>query len=135
LSESSYGIPLNQVVGSMMETEYSVVDGQPHISLTGEVGFICNGPGKPVGISHAIGRVPVLAFGNSDGDYQMLEYTTAGDGPSMGLLLHHDDAEREFAYDRDSRVGRLSEGLDDAAANGWYLVSMKDDFVEVFAPE
>jgi phosphoserine phosphatase len=135
LSESSYGIPLNQVVGSMMETEYSVVDGQPHISLTGEVGFICNGPGKPVGISHAIGRVPVLAFGNSDGDYQMLEYITAGDGPSMGLLLHHDDAEREFAYDRDSRVGRLSEGLDNAAANGWYLVSMKDDFAEVFAPE
>ncbi len=89
-------------------------------------------PGKPTGISHAIGRQPVLAFGNSDGDYQMLQYTTAGEGLRLGLLLHHDDAAREFAYDRDSLIGRLSEGLDNAAANGWYIVSMKDDFAEVF---
>lgn len=133
-SEPSYDIPLNQIVGSIIETEYSVQDGEPQLTRIDQVSFVANGAGKPTGISHAIGRQPVLAFGNSDGDYQMLQYTTAGDGPRMGLMLHHDDAEREFAYDRDSMIGRLDKGLDDAAANGWQIVSMKDDFAEVFAP-
>ena len=133
-AESAYGIPLDQIIGSMVATEFSVVDGVPKLTRTGQISFIDDGPGKPVGISHAIGRRPVLAFGNSDGDYEMLQYVTAGEGPRIGLLLHHDDAEREFAYDRDSTVGRLDRGLDNAAANGWYLVSMKNDFAEVFAP-
>jgi len=133
-AEPAYGIPLDQIVGSIVETEFSVLDGVPAIVRTGKISFICDGPGKPVGIAHAIGRRPVLAFGNSDGDYEMLQYVTAGDGPRMGLLLHHDDAAREFAYDRDSRIGHLARGLDDAAANGWHLVSMRDDFAEVFAP-
>lgn len=134
-SEQAYEIDLTQIVGSTIETEYAVIDATPTLTRIDQVNFIANGPGKPVGISHIIGRQPVLAFGNSDGDYQMLQYTTAGDGPRIGLLLHHDDAEREFAYDRDSLIGRLAKGLDDASANGWHIVSMKDDFAEVFAPE
>jgi phosphoserine phosphatase len=133
-SEPAYDIPLSQIVASTIETEYAVIDATPTLTRIDQVNFISNGPGKPVGISHFIGRQPVLAFGNSDGDYQMLQYTTAGEGRRMGLLLHHDDAEREFAYDRDSIIGRLAKGLDDAAANGWYIVSMKNDFAEVFAP-
>ncbi|MCA9859632.1 MAG: haloacid dehalogenase-like hydrolase, partial [Thermomicrobiales bacterium] len=97
LSEPAYDIPLNQIVGSTIETEFSVQDGEPKLTRIDQVDFIANGPGKPVGISHSIGRRPALAFGNSDGDYQMLQYTTAGDGPRLGLLLHHDDAERAFA--------------------------------------
>lgn len=134
-AEPAYGIPLQQIIGSTITTEFSVIDGEPQLIRTGRVAFIDDGPGKPVGISRAIGRRPVLAFGNSDGDYEMLQYVTAGDGPRIGLLLHHDDAEREFAYDRDSKVGRLDRGLTDAAANGWHLVSMKNDFTEVFAPQ
>jgi hypothetical protein len=133
-SEPSYNIPLDQIVGSQIETEYAVIDGEPQLTRIDQVSFIANGPGKPVGISRSIGRRPALAFGNSDGDYQMLQYTTAGDGPHMGLLLHHDDAEREFSYDRDSMIGRLDKGLNDASANGWHIVSMKNDFAEVFAP-
>ena len=133
LSEPAYDIPLDQIVGSTIETEYAVIDATPTLTRIDQVNFIANGPGKPVGISHTIGRQPALAFGNSDGDYQMLQYTTAGDGPRMGLFLHHDDADREFAYDRNSLIGRLDKGLDDAAANGWYIVSMKNDFAQVFA--
>ncbi len=134
-AEPAYGIPLDQIIGSVVETEFSVLDGQPTVIRTGKISFICDGPGKPVGIAHSVGRRPALAFGNSDGDYEMLQYITAGDGPRMGLLLHHDDAEREFAYDRDSTFGRLDRGLDNATANGWHLVSMRNDFAEVFAPE
>jgi phosphoserine phosphatase len=133
LSEPAYDIPLNQIVGSTIETEYAIIDGEPALTRIDQVNFIANGPGKPVGISRSIGRRPALAFGNSDGDYQMLQYTTAGGGPRMGLLLHHDDDTREFAYDRDSMIGRLDKGLDDASANGWYIVSMKNDFAEVFS--
>lgn len=135
LSEPAYEIPLNQIVGSTIETEYAVIDGEPKLTRIDQVNFIANGAGKPVGISHSIGRRPALAFGNSDGDYQMLQYTTSGDGPHMGLLLHHDDDVREFAYDRESMIGRLDKGLNDASANGWQIVSIKNDFTEVFAPE
>jgi hypothetical protein len=97
-----------------------------------EIAFIDDKAGKPAGIQQHIGRRPILAFGNSDGDYQMLEWTTAGAGKRLGLILHHDDGEREYAYDRESHVGRLSKGLDDAGSKGWVLVSMKRDWGQVF---
>lgn len=132
-AEPVYGIPRDQIAGSTVATEFTDSDDEPRVIRTGMIDFVCDGPGKPVGIDGAIGRRPVLAFGNSDGDYEMLRYVTSSDGPRIGLLLHHDDAEREFAYDRESKTGQLSRGLDDAAANGWYLVSMERNFVEVFA--
>jgi hypothetical protein len=91
-----------------------------------------DGPGKPVGIHHFIGRRPIIAFGNSDGDFQMLQYTTSGDGPRMGLIVHHTDAEREYAYDRHSKVGKLDKGLDEAPKGGWLLIDMKNDWKVVF---
>jgi hypothetical protein len=98
-----------------------------------EIDFIDDKAGKPVGINRHIGRRPIAAFGNSDGDFQMLEWTTTGPGARFGLLVHHDDAEREYAYDRDSHVGRLDRGLDEAAARGWVVVSMKRDWNRVFS--
>ena len=109
-------------------------DGKPVLVRQPKVHFIDDGPGKPVGINEYIGRRPVLAFGNSDGDFQMLEWTTAGTGTRLGLLVHHDDAEREVAYDRDSPVGKLAKGLDEGPARGWLIVSMKDDWNSVFKP-
>jgi hypothetical protein len=101
-----------------------------------EVDFIDDKAGKPVGIHKRIGRKPILAFGNSDGDFEMLQYTTMGSGTStLGLLLHHDDAEREYAYDRDSEVGKLDRALDAASAAGWVVVSMKYDWMTVFVEE
>jgi hypothetical protein len=97
-----------------------------------KLGSINDKGGKPVNINLHIGRRPILAFGNSDGDFQMLEYTTTGDGARLGLLLHHDDAGREYAYDRESHVGRLDRGLDEAEARGWVLVSMARDFGVMF---
>ncbi|WP_245232493.1 hypothetical protein [Thiorhodococcus minor] len=99
-----------------------------------EIAFVDDKAGKPVGIQRHVGRRPILAFGNSDGDYQMLEWTTAGAGKRLGLILHHDDKAREYAYDRDSHIGRLDKGLDDAESNGWVLVSMKRDWSQVFPP-
>ena len=97
--------------------------------------FIDDKEGKPVGINQHIGQRPIAAFGNSDGDYQMLDWTTAGEGPRFGLIVHHTDAEREYAYDRESSVGRLDEALDDAPAKGWVVVDMKNDWKQVFPPE
>jgi hypothetical protein len=97
-----------------------------------ELAFINDKAGKPLGILQHIGRRPVIAFGNSDGDFQMLEWTTAGEGPRLGLLLHHTDAKREWAYDRDSHVGRLNRGLDESADRGWVLVNMRKDWRRVF---
>jgi hypothetical protein len=131
-TEEVYGIPPEQVVGSQIELEYSVEGDAPAILRKPEIAFIDDKAGKPVGIQRHIGRRPILAFGNSDGDYQMLQWTTAGEGKRLGLLLHHDDAAREYAYDRDGHVGKLDRGLDDAAENGWVIVSMKDDFATVF---
>lgn len=131
-TETVYGIPPEQVVGSQIALEYAVRDGVPTLVREPEVAFIDDKAGKPVGIWRHIGRRPLLAFGNSDGDYQMLEWTTAGDGLRLGVLLHHDDAEREYAYDRDSHMGRLDRGLDDAAGKGWLLVSMQQDWQQVF---
>ena len=99
-----------------------------------ELHFADDKEGKPVAINRYIGRRPIAAFGNSDGDFQMLEWTTAGEGARLGVLIHHTDAEREWVYDRDSHVGRLDRGLDEAAARGWTVVSMRDDWGTIFPP-
>ena len=130
--EAVYGIPPEQVVGSSIKTVYEVRDGVPVIVRLPEMDFIDDKAGKPVGIHRYIGRRPIAAFGNSDGDFQMLEWTTAGDGARLGVIIHHTDAEREWAYDRESHVGRLDRGLDEAAGRGWTVVSMKDDWSAVY---
>jgi phosphoserine phosphatase len=131
-TEDVYGIPPEQVVGSQIALAYEVRDGKPALVRQPEIAFVDDKAGKPVGIARHIGRRPILAFGNSDGDYQMLEWTTAGPGPRLGLILHHDDGEREYAYDRNSHAGRLDQALDDAKAKGWVVVSMKGDWSSVF---
>lgn len=128
-----YGIPPEQVVGSRIKVKYEVDEnGKGVIRRTGEIDLIDDKAGKPVGIYQVIGKRPVLASGNSDGDFQMLEYTTTGEGPRLGLLLHHTDEEREWAYDRKSHVGKLDRGLDEAEARGWQIIDMKNDWKTVF---
>ncbi len=133
-SETVYGIPPEQVIGSQIQLAFAVRDGQAVMEREPKVIFIDDGAGKPVGIQRHIGRRPILAFGNSDGDLEMLQWTTGGAGRRLGLILHHTDAEREYAYDRQSPFGRLAKALDLAPRNGWVLVSMKDDWSQVFAP-
>ncbi len=130
--EEAYNIPRHRVIGSRIEVEYEVKDGTPQLTRKAEIGFIDDKGGKPVGIYQVIGRRPAAAFGNSDGDFQMLEYTTAGKGARLGALVHHTDAEREWAYDRDSHVGHLVRGLDEAKERGWILIDMKKDWATVF---
>jgi phosphoserine phosphatase len=132
-SERVYGVPPEQVVGSSIITKYEVRDGKPVLVREPKVDFIDDGEGKPVGINKFIGRRPIAAFGNSDGDFQMLEWITAGAGPRFGLIIHHDDAVREFAYDRASAVGKLDRGLAEAPGRGWVVVSMKEDWKRIFA--
>ena len=132
-AEKAYGIPPEQVVGSTMKTEFQMRDGQPVLMRLPQIGFIDDGPGKPVEINQFIGRRPILAFGNSDGDLQMLEWTAAGPGPRLMLLVHHTDANREYAYDRKSSVGKLDKALDEANAKGWTVVDMKNDWKKIFA--
>ena len=127
-----YGIPPEQVVGSSVKTKYEIRDGKPALVRVAELNFIDDKEGKPVGINQHIGRRPIMAFGNSDGDFQMLEWTTAGRGARLGLLVHHTDAEREWAYDRQSHVGKLSRGLDEAEKRGWVLVNMKEDWKAIY---
>ena len=131
-TEAVYGIPPEQVIGSSVKTAYEVRDGVPVIARLPELNFIDDKEGKPLGINSHIGRRPIAAFGNSDGDFQMLEWTTAGDGARLGVLIHHTDAEREWAYDRDSHIGRLDRGLDEASDRGWVVVSMKDDWGRIY---
>lgn len=131
-SERAYGIPPEQVMGSMLTAEYISDDAGPRVVKNGEIAFIDDKAGKPVGIHHVIGRRPTIAVGNSDGDFQMLEWSTAGAGPRLGILVHHDDAAREYAYDRDSHIGKLVRGLDEAAARGWLIVSMRDDWTRIY---
>ncbi|SPA24639.1 putative nonspecific acid phosphatase [Cupriavidus taiwanensis] len=131
-SQSIYGVPPEQVIGSSQAVRYQVRDGKPVLVRDPKLDFIDDGPGKPVGIYRHIGRRPILAVGNSDGDLQMLEYATGGDGPRLAVLVHHDDAEREFAYDRQSKVGKLDKALDAARARGWTVVSMKRDWQQVY---
>jgi phosphoserine phosphatase len=131
-AEQVYGVPPEQVIGSSIATGYEVRDGKPVIVRQPKIDFIDDKAGKPVAINKFIGRRPIAAFGNSDGDFQMLEWTTAGAGPRLGVLVHHDDAAREFAYDRGSHIGRLERGLDEAAARGWVVISMKDDWNVIY---
>ena len=130
--ESVYGIPPEQVVGSSIKTQFEMRDGVPVLVRLPEVNFIDDKAGKPVGINEYIGRRPIAAFGNSDGDLQMLQWTAAGDGPRFMLIVHHTDAEREWAYDRDSHVGRLDRARVEADKNGWTVVDMKRDWKQVY---
>ncbi|MFH5776628.1 HAD family hydrolase [Paracoccus sp. NGMCC 1.201697] len=131
-AEKAYGIPPQQVVGSQIAKDYEVIDGKPQFMRKPDIFFIDDGAGKPVGIDRHIGRRPVMAFGNSDGDFQMLEYTTTGEGPRLGVIVHHTDAEREYAYDRDSHFGKLDKALDAAPERGWLLVDMAKDWSRVY---
>lgn len=133
-AEELYGVPPEQVIGSGIKAKYEVRDGRPVIVRLPEIDFIDDKAGKPVGIHKFIGRRPIAAFGNSDGDVEMLEWTTAGPGPRLGVLVHHDDAGREFAYDRTSPFGKLDRGLDEARTRGWLVVSIGNDWRTVHAP-
>ena len=134
-AEQTYGIPPEQVVGSSGKLKFEMRDGKPVLVKLPEVQFVDDKQGKPIGIETFIGRRPIAAFGNSDGDQQMLEWTTAGNGARFALIVHHDDAEREWAYDRKSSIGKLDKAWDEAVAKGWTVVSMKDDWKRVFAFE
>jgi phosphoglycolate phosphatase-like HAD superfamily hydrolase len=131
-AERVYGVPPERIVGSSIRTKYEPREGRPAIVRLPEVDFIDDKAGKPVGINKFIGRRPIAAFGNSDGDFEMLEWVTSGPGPRLGAILHHDDAEREVAYDRSSHFGRLDRGLAEAPKRGWTLISMKRDWKRVF---
>ncbi len=131
-SEAVYGVPPEQVVGSSIKTEFQMRDGEPVLVKIPELNFIDDKAGKPVGINLHIGRRPIAAFGNSDGDLQMLQWTTAGEGPRLGVIVHHTDAEREWAYDRKSHVGKLDQALDEAPDRGWVVVDMKSDWEVIY---
>jgi len=132
-TERVYGVPPEQVVGSSIKTKYQMRDGRPELFRTAELNFIDDNVGKPVGINEYIGRRPIAAFGNSDGDLEMLQWTTMAGGRRLGLIVHHTDAEREYAYDRDTSFGRLDKALDAAALNKWTVVDMKNDWKRIFA--
>jgi phosphoglycolate phosphatase-like HAD superfamily hydrolase len=131
-AEKVYGIPPEQIIGSSIKSKYELRDGKPVIVKLPELNFIDDKVGKPVGIHHHIGRRPIFAAGNSDGDFEMLEWTTAGKGSRLGMIIHHTDAEREFAYDRESHIGKLVKGLDEAAPRGWTIIDMKNDWKTIF---
>ena len=130
--EKVYGIPPEQVVGSSIKTRYELQDGKPVLVRLPELDFFNDKEGKPVAINQYIGRRPIAAFGNSDGDLPMLQWTTAGQGPRFALYVHHTDAKREWAYDRKSSVGRLDKGLDEAKVKGWTVVDMEKDWSVIY---
>lgn len=134
-AEGTYSIPLERVIGSSVKTRFELRDGKAELLKLLELNSIDDGPGKPININLHIGRRPILAFGNSDGDLEMLQYTAAGAGLRLMLLLHHDDEEHEYACDRDSKIGRPDKAWDEAITRGWHVVSMKRDFKTVFAFE
>ena len=131
-TERVYGVPPEQVIGSSIKTRFELRDGQPVLIRLPQMDFIDDKAGKPVGINSHIGRRPIAAFGNSDGDLQMLQWTTAGKGARLGVLVHHTDAEREYAYDRNSSIGRLDMALDMAGPQGWMVVDMKNDWKSIY---
>jgi phosphoserine phosphatase len=134
--DEKYGVTPQQTVGSSIVTKFEMRDGMPILFRLPKVNFVDDGPGKPVGIGQHIGRRPIAAFGNSDGDLEMLQWTTeAGDRRRLGVIIHHTDAVREYAYDRDSKIGHLDEALNAAALNQWTVVSMKTDWKTIFPPE
>ncbi len=134
-AEEVYGIPPEQVIGSSIKTIYEYRDGDPVLIRLPELNFIDDKAGKPVAINQHIGRRPIAAFGNSDGDLQMLQWTCAGDGTRFCLYVRHTDAEREWAYDRESHIGRLDKGIDQAQQEGWTVVDMKSDWTVIFSLE
>jgi hypothetical protein len=132
-TQKTYGVPPEQVVGSSGVVKFQIgADGKPELIKLAKVEFIDDGPGKPVGINRFIGRRPILAFGNSDGDLQMLQWTTGTAGARFAGIIHHTDAEREYAYDRQSKIGRLDKAWDEAKQRGWTIVDMKNDWKKVF---
>jgi hypothetical protein len=132
-AEEAYGIPPENVIGSAGKTSYAVVDGVPTILKDPGIAFIDDKAGKPVGIDTHIGKRPIFVAGNSDGDFEMLEWATAGDGPRFGMIVHHTDAAREWAYDRDSHIGQLARGLDEGPDRGWLIVDMANDWARVYS--
>lgn len=134
-TEMVYGIPPERVIGSSIKTKFEIVDGQPQLIGLPELQFIDDGENKPIGIQQRIGRRPVMAFGNSDGDLEMLWWTTAGKGPRFGMLIRHTDDAREVAYDRKSSIGRLDRALNMAPEKAWVVVDMKNDWKEIFPPK
>lgn len=134
-TEEVYGIPPEQVIGSSIKTEFQLRNGQPVLIRLPEINFIDDKAGKPVGINQHIGRRPIAAFGNSDGDLQMLQWTHAGEGPRFCLLVHHTDDEREWAYDRESHIGKLDKALGEAKQKGWTVVNMKIDWTTIYPPK
>jgi phosphoglycolate phosphatase-like HAD superfamily hydrolase len=134
-AEQAYGVPPEQVIGTSLKTRFEPAAARPEIVYEPEIASIDDGPGKPANIALHIGRTPILAVGNSDGDQQMLEYSAASRRPSLQILIRHDDEKREYAYDRVSSIGKLDKALDEAMAKGWTVVSMKRDWRTIFAPE
>lgn len=133
-AERVYGVPLRRVVGSSLKTKFEMQDGRPVLVRTPEINLVNDGVGKPVGIHQYIGQQPIAAFGNSDGDLEMFQWTAAGDGARLVLVVHHTDAEREYAYDAHSAFGKLNEALDQAETRGWVVVDMKRDWNAIFPP-
>lgn len=133
-TEEVYGIPPEQVIGSSIKTKYEMRDSKPVLVRLSELNFIDDKAGKPVGINQHIGRRPIAAFGNSDGDLEMLQWTTSGSGARFALIVHHTDAVREWAYDRKSHVGQLDKALDEAQTKGWTVVDMKQDWKVIYPP-
>lgn len=131
-AEDAYGIPPEQILGTYMDTTYDSAEGEPVITKADGIAFVDDKEGKPINIERTIGRRPILAGGNSDGDFAMLEWTTAGDGPRLGVLIHHTDAEREWAYDRESSIGKLVDGLDKGPDMGWVIVDMAQDWSRIY---
>ncbi|MFC5755640.1 HAD family hydrolase [Rhizobium sp. GCM10022189] len=135
ITEKVYGIPPEQVVGSMIATEYAIIDGLPVLRRLPKIDFVDDGPGKPAGINKFIGRKPIFVAGNSDGDYEMMRWVTAANGPNFAMLIHHTDGDREYAYDRQSAFGKLDKALDEAGRRNWLVVDMKSDWKKIFALE
>ena len=131
-SEKVYGIPPEQVIGSSIKVKFEMRDDKPVLVRQPELDFFDDKEGKPIAIHQQIGRRPIAAFGNSDGDLQMLQWTTAGQSPRFALYVHHTDVEREWAYDRNSSIGRLDKGLKEAKAKGWTVVDMKQDWKVIY---
>jgi phosphoglycolate phosphatase-like HAD superfamily hydrolase len=131
-TEEVYGIPSEQVIGSSIKTAFEMREGNPVLMKLPEINFIDDKEGKPVGIHHYIGKKPVAAFGNSDGDLQMLQYTASNHLKSLCVYIHHSDSVREWAYDRNSHIGKLDKGLDEATEKSWTVVDMKNDWIKIY---
>jgi hypothetical protein len=131
-TEDAYGIPSQQVIGSLGKASLQTVDGKPQVMKDPAIAFIDDKEGKPIGIERSIGKRPIFVAGNSDGDLAMLQWATSGDGPRFGMIVHHTDAAREYAYDRDSHIGRLDKALDAAPAAGWTVIDIAKDWQTVY---